>query len=105
MPTTPHVSPSLVAAVGLVGGFAAARYTGRRGVGGAVFAAAGAVCGREWGRRSGRLAAAGLGVLYTAAMGGSHPLAKRIGPWPSVLLVSAAVAAASEIVQHAHPVG
>jgi len=92
------VPPSLVAAAGLVGGFAAARYTSRREVGGAVFAIAGVVSGREWFLRSGPLAAACLGALYTAAMGGSHPLAKKIGPWPSVLAVSALTAAASEAV-------
>jgi hypothetical protein len=39
-----------------------------------------------------------MGALYTAAMGGSHPLAKRIGPWPAVLAVTAATAVASEAV-------
>jgi hypothetical protein len=29
-------------------------------------------------------------------MGGSHPLAKKIGAWPAVLAVTAAVVAASE---------
>ncbi|MGH8921237.1 MAG: hypothetical protein ACRDZY_01825 [Acidimicrobiales bacterium] len=93
-----RLSPSLVAAGGLIGGFAAARYTKRREVGGAVFSVAGAVCQREWRRRSGRRAAAGLGLLYTAAMGGSHPLAKKLGAWPSVLAVAAATGLASELV-------
>jgi hypothetical protein len=101
MPRHLDVPPSLVSAAGLIGGFAAARYTGRREVGGALFTVAGAWCEREWQRRSGRLAAAGLGALYTAAMGGSHPLAKRIGPWPSVLAVAAVVAVASEAVTRA----
>lgn len=35
-----------------------------------------------------------LGV-YTAAMGVSHPLAKKIGSWPAVLAVTAASAGAS----------
>jgi hypothetical protein len=95
------MSPSLVCAAGLIGGFTAARYTGRREVGGAVFALAGAWCARAWQRQSGRLASAGLGAVYTAAMGASHPLAKRLGPWPSVLAVSAVVAAASEAVNRA----
>ena len=63
-----------------------------------MFAAAGAWCAREWYRSCGPAAAAGLSVLYTAAMGGSHPLAKKIGAWPSVAAVTAATAAASELV-------
>jgi hypothetical protein len=92
------VRPSLVAAAGLVGGFAAARYTGRRELGGALFAVAGAGSAREWSRAAGPAAAAGLTALYAAAMGGSHPLAKRLGAWPSVLAVTAVTAAASELV-------
>jgi hypothetical protein len=92
------VSPSLAAAAGLVGGFAVARYTKRRELGGAVFLVAGAVSGREWSRRSGPMAALALGTLYTAAMGGSHPLAKKIGAWPSVVLVTGLTALASEVV-------
>ena len=33
-----------------------------------------------------------------AAMGGSHPLARRIGPWPSVAVVTAVTVAAAELV-------
>src|SRR5437868_1711283 len=73
-------SPTLLAAAGLVGGFAAARYTKRRELGGVVFAVAGAVSAREWSRRAGPVPAAALGALYTLAMGGSHPLAKQVGP-------------------------
>jgi len=87
--------PSVVASVGLVGGFAVARAT-RREVGGTLFGLAGTWCGRRWTRTTGPVGAAVLGALYTAAMGGSHPLAERVGPWPSVLLVTAAVATASE---------
>ena len=94
----PALRPSEVAAAGLIGGFALARYTHRRELGGVVFAVAGAWCGREWHRRTNAPAAAGLGLLYAGAMGGSHPLAKRIGAWPAVVAVSAVVAAASEAV-------
>ena len=87
--------PSVVAAVGLVGGFAVARAT-KREVGGGLFGLAGTWCGRQWARTTGPVGAAVLGALYTAAMGGSHPLARKIGPWPSVLVVTAGVAAASE---------
>jgi hypothetical protein len=93
--------PSAVAALGLVGGFAVARRTGRRELGGALFAAAGAWCAREWYRARGPAAAAGLGAVYVAAMGGSHPLAKRVGAWPSVLAVTAVTVAAAEAVARA----
>jgi apolipoprotein N-acyltransferase len=91
------VPPALLAPAGLVGGFAAARYSGKRALGGAVFAAAGAWCLREWARSSGPAAAGGLAVLYAASMGGSHPLARKLGPWASVLAVSAVNAVTSEI--------
>jgi len=98
MSSRPAAVPSLVAALGLTGGFLVARATGRRELGGALFAAAGAWCAREWYRASGPTAAAGLTAVYTAAMAGSHPLAKRIGAWPSVAAVTAATVAAAELV-------
>lgn len=82
-PTAPLV------AAGLVGGFAAARYSGRRELGGAVLAAVGGVCGRSWLRSSGPGVMGLLLGVYAAAFGSSHPLAKKIGPWPSVLAVTA----------------
>ena len=97
MPRPALIRPSVIAVTGLVAGFAAARRTGRRQVGGAIFAAAGAWCARRWTKSLGPGAAAGLAGLYTAAMGGSHPLAKKIGAWPSVAAVSGLVAAASEV--------
>lgn len=90
--------PSVVAVTGLVAGFAVARASGRREAGGAVFAVAGAWCARRWWNSLGPRSAVGLVGLYAGAMGGSHPLAKRLGPWPSVASVSALVAAASELV-------
>ena len=98
MSNTPASLSSAVAAVGLVGGFLAARKTGRRDLGGALFAAAGAWCARDWYRASGPAAAAGLSAVYVAAMGGSHPLARRIGAWPSVAVVTAVTVAAAELV-------
>lgn len=89
--------PSVIAVSGLVAGFAVARSSGRRELGGAVFAAAGAWCARRWWSSLGPKTAIGLGTLYLGAMGGSHPLAKKIGAWPSVAAVSALVATASEV--------
>ncbi len=98
MSETFGVPSSAVAALGLTGGFAAGHWTGRRDLAGALFAAAGAWCAADWYRASGPVAAAGLSALYVAAMGGSHPLAKRIGAWPSVAAVTAVTVAAAELV-------
>jgi hypothetical protein len=98
MSGTPTSLSSAVAALGLAGGFLVARRTGRRDLGGALFAAAGAWCARDWYHASGPAAAAGLTAVYVAAMGGSHPLARRIGAWPSVAVVTAVTVAAAELV-------
>lgn len=87
-----RIDPSVPAvAAGLIGGYAVARYTGIRPLGGVVLGAAGVVAGRSWSRR-GPAATAGLTAVYLGAFGASHPLAKRIGAWPSVLAVTAATA-------------
>ncbi|MEV0189038.1 hypothetical protein AB0I39_10960 [Kitasatospora purpeofusca] len=86
---------ALTAAGGLVGGYGVARWSGKRQLGGAVLAVAGAGAAAQWHRRSGAPAAAALTGLYLAAFGGSHPLAKRIGAWPAVLAVTGVVTAAS----------
>ena len=92
VPTAPLV------AAGLVGGFAAARYSGRRELGGVVLAAAGAACARSWLRSSGPGVSGVLLGTYLAAFGASHPLAKKIGAWPAVLTAAGTSAAASWIV-------
>ncbi|GCD94581.1 hypothetical protein [Embleya hyalina] len=92
-----RVPSAAVAAAGLVGGYAVARYTKRRPLGGAVLAAAGAVAAKGWRERAGTPTAAALTGLYTVAFGASHPLAKRIGAWPSVFAVAGTVAAASYV--------
>ncbi|MFD8886998.1 hypothetical protein ACFV0H_31535 [Streptomyces erythrochromogenes] len=84
---------SVVAAGGLVGGYAAARWTGKRPLGGAVLAAAGTLAAREWHRRTSPTTTALLGAAYIAAFAGSHPLAKKIGAWPAVFTAAAAMAA------------
>ncbi|MFC4906802.1 hypothetical protein [Actinomadura gamaensis] len=83
------IPTAAVAASGLVGGYAAARFTRRRPLGGAVLAAAGAYCAREWHRTAGPKGTAALLTVYVAGFGGSHALAKKIGAWPSVLAVAA----------------
>ena len=48
-----------------------------------------------------RVAAAGLSALYVGAFGLSHPLAKRIGAWPSVLAVTAVASGTAYLVSDA----
>jgi hypothetical protein len=88
-PTAPIAAGSLIA------GFAVALATGSRPLGGVVLAIGGLWCTREWARRHGPRTAAMLAGIGLLAFVGSHVLALAIGAWPSVLLVSAAMAAAT----------
>ncbi len=90
---TPPTAP--VVATGLIGGFAVARASGRRELGGLCLAACGAWSARRWNQVGGPGLAAGLGLTYAGAFGVSHPLAKRIGAWPSVLAVTAVASGAA----------
>jgi hypothetical protein len=92
-----EVPTAVVAAGGIVGGYGVARWTGKRALGGVVLAAAGAVAVRGWQREAGGGTAAALGGAYVAAFAGSHPLAKKVGAWPSVFAVAGGVALASWI--------
>ena len=90
---TPPTAP--VVATGLIGGYAIARAGGRRELGGLFLAACGAWSARRWNRVGGPGLAVGLGLTYAGAFGVSHPLAKRIGAWPSVLAVTAVASGAA----------
>ena len=92
VPTAPIVAGSMV------GGYLVARETKVRALGGAVLAAGGALAGREWVRSVGPVGAAALGAVYLGGFGASHPLAKKIGPWPAVLSVAGVSAAAAYVV-------
>jgi len=92
VPTAP------VAAASLLGGYLVARSSGRRPLGGAVLAAGSAWCTRRWWSSVGPGRATALLGMELAAFGASHPLAKRVGAWPSVLGVSAAAAFAAWLV-------
>ncbi|MGW2632583.1 hypothetical protein ACWC2K_25050 [Streptomyces chattanoogensis] len=91
----PKVPTAIVTASGILGGYAVARWTRKRPLGGVVLAAAGAVAAREWQREAGNVTAAGLSGAYVAAFAGAHPLAKKIGAWPSVFAAAGATAVAS----------
>lgn len=90
---TPPTAP--VVATGLVGGFAIARYSGRRELGGLFLAGCGVWSARQWARTGGPGLAVGLGLTYAGAFGVSHPLAKRIGAWPAVFAVTAGASGAA----------
>lgn len=92
IPTAP------VAAASLVAGYLTARFTRRRPLGGVVLAAAGTWCTRRWAASAGAGPAAALLGVYAGAFALSHPLAKRIGAWPSVLCVAAASGTAAWVV-------
>ena len=87
-----RVPTSLLAAAGLIGGFAAAVGTGSRPLGGAVIALFGLACIYFWIERDGRGTAVGLTLVGLAAFALSHIIGRVIGAWPSVLLVSAVTA-------------
>jgi hypothetical protein len=88
-------STALLAGGSLVVGFAVAQATGAREAGGAVLLAALAVCAVQWRRQAGALAATALVAVYVALFVASHLLARGVGGWPSVVLVSLAMTAAS----------
>jgi ABC-type transport system involved in cytochrome c biogenesis permease subunit len=87
MPTAP------VAAATLIVGYAVAVASGSRPLGGVVLLLGGLWCIRAWQRRHGTRTAVTLACVAFAAFVLSHLLALAIGAWPSVLLVSAVVAA------------
>jgi len=80
---------------GMIGGYVSARVTKVRPLGGIVLGAAGIAAGRRWHRHSGPGTTALLSTIYLGAFGMSHPLAKKIGAWPSVLVSTAAAAGAA----------
>lgn len=95
MPDLTRLPTSPLLAAGLVGGFALAQATEVRPLGGAVMLAANALAAPSWFAKGGVPLAAGLTAVYWASMGVSHPLAKQVGVWPSVLGVAAVSAAAA----------
>ena len=99
--TDVHTAP--LAALGLVGGYLSARESGIRAVGGVLLGAAGLYCGRTWLAKRGPGVTAALSAIYVGGFGLSHPLAHKIGPWPSVLAVSALSAGASWWLVDAQP--
>jgi hypothetical protein len=84
-----------IAAGSLIAGFAVADVTGVRALGGIVLFLAALWCALRWRREVGLGRAASLVLLYLVAFALSHVLGRAIGSWPSVLVVSAIVGAAT----------
>ncbi|WP_306332442.1 hypothetical protein [Streptomyces sp. KL118A] len=84
-----------IAAAGIIGGYATARFTKKRPLGGVVLGAAGVVAARQWREAAGAKTAAALSAAYVAGFAGSHPLAKKVGAWPAVFGVAGGVGLAS----------
>lgn len=95
LPDAKTVSTAPVVITGLIGGFAAARVTKVRALGGLVLGAAGVYAGRTWLAKGGACNTAALSTLYLAGFGLSHPLAKKIGAWPAVLTVTGVASGAA----------
>lgn len=96
------VATAPVAAGSLVAGYAVARGTGVRPLGGVVFAAGTVWCARRWSGRHGALATVALTATQLGAFALSHRLARRIGAWPGVAVsagVAGVVAAAADVLQ------
>lgn len=94
-----RIPSSLLTSAGLIGGFAAARASGNRAAGGAVLAALGAATFAAAQRNAGTGRAIALTIGYLAAFGLSHPLAKKLGAWPSVFTVAGATAVAAQMLE------
>lgn len=86
------VSTATVVSLGLVGGWLTARESGIRPLGAIPLTAAAAYATRSWKAKRGTGVAAGLLGSYLAAFILSHPLAKKIGGYPSVIVSTSAVA-------------
>jgi uncharacterized membrane protein (UPF0136 family) len=97
------VNTAPLTALGLLGGYLTARETGIRPLGGVLLGLAGAYAGRTWLAKRGPGVTAALTAVYVLGFGLSHPLAKRIGPWPSVLTVTAVAAGASWVLVDRQP--
>jgi hypothetical protein len=84
---------ALIAAAGLIGGFAVAVASGSRSLGGLVLLACGVACIAIWLRRDGRQTAVILTLAALLAFALSHVLGLIIGAWPAVLFVATCTAA------------
>jgi hypothetical protein len=87
-------STAILAAFGLIAGYAVAVAT-FRSLGGLVLFAVGVVCAFQWLLYGGIRFACVLTGIYLLAFAVSHVLALAVGAWISVLIVAAGTAAAA----------
>jgi hypothetical protein len=87
-----NLPTALIAATGLIAGFAVAVASGSRALGGLVLVICGGACIAIWLRRDGRQMAAMLTIAGLLAFALSHLLGLVIGAWPAVLLTAAGTA-------------
>ncbi len=92
--TNTELTAPLVVA-GMLGGYVTGRVTKKRPLAGVVLGTAGVAAGKRWHRNTGPGTTALLSAIYIGAFGASHPLAKKIGAWPAVLVSTAAAAGAA----------
>lgn len=95
------VNTSALVGLGLVGGWLTARETGIRPLGTIPMVAALGWANRSWVAKGGAPLAVGLTGAFFGAFGLSHPLAKKIGAWPSVIAVTTAAAGAAHFLSDA----
>lgn len=91
------IPSSVLTSAGLIGGFAVAQASKHRHWGGMVAAGAGLGAVETCRRRAGVIPALALGTTYAGALYSSHPLAKKLGAWPSVFAVTGATAVAATL--------
>src|SRR5690349_8235263 len=91
VPTAPIVAASLI------GRYYVARQSKNRQLGGAVLAVGGAIAKKQWYAKRGVPTTLALTGIYYGAFGASHPLAKKIGAWPSVLTVAGVAAVSAHV--------
>jgi hypothetical protein len=95
VPDLTRIPSAPLLAAGMVGGFALAQQTQVRPLGGAAMLGANVAAAPKWYAVGGAPLVAGLTTAYWTAMGVSHPLARKVGTWPSVLGAAAVAAGAA----------
>jgi len=90
-----RIGTALVAAVGLILGFAVASLTGNRTLGGIVLVIGASYCVWMWWRMAGPWRALICLAIAAVAFMVSHPLGAVLTSWGAVLLVSAITAGAA----------
>ena len=93
----PRTMLPLAAAATFLAGFGVAELTGVRALGGVVFLAGGAWCGRAALPIVGAQRALALLAVALALFVASHPLGGAIGAWPAVVATAAVLAGATAL--------